>query len=44
MATFQCTVCKETIKQNVEKCCAPDVLCKDKELYHCGKPMMEIMD
>lgn len=44
MATFQCTGCKKTIKQNVEKCCAPDILCKDKEPYHCGKPMMEIMD
>jgi hypothetical protein len=28
----------------VEKCCAPDVLCKDKEIFCCGKPMMEIID
>ncbi|MFQ6137404.1 MAG: hypothetical protein ACE5PM_09535 [Candidatus Hydrothermarchaeales archaeon] len=44
MRTFQCQVCKKRIKANPEVCCAPDILCKEKTLVHCGRPMMEIMD
>lgn len=44
MALYQCTVCKTTIQANPERCCASGPKCRDKELYHCGRPMMEIID
>ncbi|MFQ5975781.1 MAG: hypothetical protein ACE5J5_05670 [Candidatus Hydrothermarchaeales archaeon] len=42
--TFQCQECGKKVEVNSVACCAPDMLRKDKIIYCCGSPMMEIIE